>query len=633
MLETLNRFEDPLPAALSSAGVLLLVLDRQGRIVQFNRACEELSGYSFPEVQGQPFWEVLLPPEAAERVRSRFPALRPETVPTRFEGELMTRDRKRRRTSWTNTTLASADGGIEYVIAVGHDITERQRVDDALRRASRAIKALSACNQAVVSATDEQTLLNEICRIVVQVGRYRLAWVGYAEEDEARTVRPVAQAGYEKGYLETVQITWADTERGRGPTGTAIRTGLPVRIRNTQRDPLFVPWRAEAIKRGYASVIGLPLTRGKHVFGALTIYAAEVHAFDAREVRLLTELAADLAYGITTLRTRAERRRAEADLHRLSHRNELILGAAGEGIFGMDLEGRATFVNPAAARMLGWEAEALNGRWIHPVVHPSHPNGTPYAVESCPMEAALADGTARRVTDEVFWRKDGTSFAVEYVTTPIRENGAIIGAVVVFQDVTERKRSEEQLSAAHRRILQDEQERKRFYRQVIRAVTNDKLDLVDAKDIPVEGVPLFRMPFAQMRDYPLFRRRLWEALEEDGFDRQRAQELVLAVSEAVINSIKHAHSGTGAVYAAPDRILVRVTDRGQGIKPEDLPATILKPGFSTKVSLGMGYTLMLQHADRVWLSTGPEGTVVQIEKQREADRRQETPLAAALQRL
>ena len=168
---------------------------------------------------------------------------------------------------------------------------------------------------------------------------------------------------------------------------------------------------------------------------------------------------------------------------------------------------------------------------------------------------------------------------------------------------------------------------------MIRAVTNDKLDLVDAKDIPVEGVPLFRMPFAQMRDYPLFRRRLWEALEEDGFDRQRAQELVLAVSEAVINSIKHAHSGTGAVYAAPDRILVRVTDRGQGIKPEDLPATILKPGFSTKVSLGMGYTLMLQHADRVWLSTGPEGTVVQIEKQREADRRQETPLAAALQRL
>ena len=167
------------------------------------------------------------------------------------------------------------------------------------RRASRAIKALSACNQAVVSATDEQTLLNEICRI-----RFRwaaIAWRGWVTRRRtrhaqcARWLRPD-----EKGYLKPSRSpgrtrAWARPYRNRHPHRPAVRIRTPSAI------PIR-PWRAEAIKRGYASVIGLPLTRGKHVFGALTIYAAELTRV-AREVRLLTELAADLAYGITTLRT------------------------------------------------------------------------------------------------------------------------------------------------------------------------------------------------------------------------------------------------------------------------------------------------------------------------------------------
>src|SRR6516165_405536 len=150
--------------------------------------------------------------------------------------------------------------------ALASEIRERRRVD-------RARQALSRCNQALIRADDEPQFLRELCRVIVEVGGYRLCWVGYAEHDEAKSVRPVAHAGYEEGYLETVRVTWADTERGRGPVGTAIRTGAPAVFRDVTRDADFAPWRAEAQRRGYASVIGLPLLSGPEVLGALAIYA------------------------------------------------------------------------------------------------------------------------------------------------------------------------------------------------------------------------------------------------------------------------------------------------------------------------------------------------------------------------
>lgn len=139
---------------------------------------------------------------------------------------------------------------------------QHKRFQENLRRVRQALRTLSACNQAIIRITDESELLPRICDIIVEIGGYRLAWIGYAEEDEEKTVCPVAQAGYEEGYLETLKITWADTERGRGPTGTAIRTGQPSAARSILTDPNFEPWREEALKRGYESSIALPLIIG-----------------------------------------------------------------------------------------------------------------------------------------------------------------------------------------------------------------------------------------------------------------------------------------------------------------------------------------------------------------------------------
>jgi diguanylate cyclase (GGDEF)-like protein/PAS domain S-box-containing protein len=140
-----------------------------------------------------------------------------------------------------------------------------------------------------------------------------------------------------------------------------------------------------------------------------------------------------------------ERKTFEEALERLSRQHEMVLKSAGEGIFGLDLDGNATFVNPAAARITGWEAEDLVGRPHHDVLHHTKPDGSPYPREECPIHAALEDGTTRGRHDEVFWRKDGTSFPVEYMSSPILQDGEVVGAVVTFKNITKRKALEQQL--------------------------------------------------------------------------------------------------------------------------------------------------------------------------------------------
>lgn len=199
-----------------------------------------------------------------------------------------------------------------------------ERHCEILKKTNRALKVLSECNYAMVHEADELELLEHVCKIIVETGGYRLAWAGYAEQDSDRTVKPVARAGYEEGYLDSVKITWADTQRGRGPSGTAIRTGEPSIVRNCLCDPDFAPWREAALKRGYASSIALPLKSEGHVFGALNIYAREPEAFDGEELSLLQSLAANLAYGIAALRTRQEQRRAEEALEEYARKLESL---------------------------------------------------------------------------------------------------------------------------------------------------------------------------------------------------------------------------------------------------------------------------------------------------------------------
>jgi serine phosphatase RsbU (regulator of sigma subunit)/anti-sigma regulatory factor (Ser/Thr protein kinase)/ligand-binding sensor protein/putative methionine-R-sulfoxide reductase with GAF domain len=191
------------------------------------------------------------------------------------------------------------------------DVTARRQAQEQLARLNRTLQALGASSQALIHAVDESTYLQEVCRIIVDICGHAMVWIGYAQDDEGKTVRPVAWAGFESGYLETLKITWANCERGRGPTGTAIRTGTPCSCRNMLTDPAFAPWRGEAVKRGYASSIVLPLRAEGATFGAVNIYSREPDPFAPEEIALLTQLADDLAFGINALRLRATTVQAE----------------------------------------------------------------------------------------------------------------------------------------------------------------------------------------------------------------------------------------------------------------------------------------------------------------------------------
>jgi len=219
--------------------------------------------------------------------------------------------------------ISGAIGSVLLALVVWQLATGRARALAVANSMTRALRLLSDCNMTLVHAEDEHKLLAEICRLIVENGGYRMAWVGYAEQDETGTVRPMAQFGFDNGYLDSVNITWTDTERGRGPTGTAIRTGHTEINQNVLNNPRMAPWRENAIKRNYQSSIALPLISETKVLGALNIYSADPDAFNPEEVRLLEELASDLAYGIVTLRTRAERAAAEERAAFLAHYDPL----------------------------------------------------------------------------------------------------------------------------------------------------------------------------------------------------------------------------------------------------------------------------------------------------------------------
>ena len=258
-------------------------------------------------------------PDDREMVNKAYSDSVANKVPYDIVHQLQMQDGRIKYVNEKCETYYAEDGKPLRSVGTVHDITERKLDEEALRRLNRELRAISNCNQTLMRAEDEQALLDDICRIVCDDAGYRMAWVGFPENDAAQSIRLVSWAGVEDGYLEQAHLTWADTELGHGPSGTAIRSGESVSIQDFFTDPLAVPWRGAALQRGYRSSIALPLKdESAKVFGILNIYAAMPNAFTPEEIRLLGELAGDMAFGIKVLRTRIERKQAEAEIKALN---------------------------------------------------------------------------------------------------------------------------------------------------------------------------------------------------------------------------------------------------------------------------------------------------------------------------
>ena len=266
------------------------------------------------------------------------------------------------------------------------DITERARNQQALQRLNRTFKTLSSANLTLVRAKNEPELLRSMCEVLIDPGGYRMAWIALAQHDEGKTVRVAAVAGRDDGYLDQARVSWADDERGRGPTGTAIRTGEPQVNLDFASNPRMGPWREAALERGYVSSAALPLKDSNGAFGALTIYAGELEALGPGEIDLFIELANDLAYGISALRATGER---EAAVRRLRDSLEDTVGAIASTIEIRDpyTAGHQRRVAKLAARIahaLGLSEDRTRGIYLAGLIHDSGKINIPAEILSKP---------------------------------------------------------------------------------------------------------------------------------------------------------------------------------------------------------------------------------------------------------
>jgi PAS domain S-box-containing protein len=323
----------------------------------------------------------------------------------------------------------------------GGDIEAHLDESAPARRIDRARTTLSEGHRALIRATDEQALLDAICRIAVGVAGYSLVWVGYAQDDERKTVRAVARYGAAASYLDEISVTWGLDVLGRGPTGMAIRTGQVRVARDLVSEPSYEPWRASAARQGLASSLSLPLLKDGVAFGALMVYAPEPDAFDEAEIQILVELVDDLALGIQMLRERTDRNRLATAIEQVA-----------ESVIITDADARISYVNPAFERVTGYgRAEVIgkNPRFLKSGLQ------TPWFYDA--MWAALTNGLPW-VADLVNRRKDGSLFTEETVISPIRDpSGATMSYVAVKRDVTRERALEERSSerARERALISD----------------------------------------------------------------------------------------------------------------------------------------------------------------------------------
>jgi PAS domain S-box-containing protein len=333
------------------------------------------------------------------------------------------------------------------------DITERKKDEESLCRINRTLRTLTKCNETLVRAEKETDLLHAVCRVITEDGGYRLAWVGYAENDDNKSIRPMARAGIEDGYLDALDITWSDSERGRGPSGTAIRTGMPCLMKDIMNDPRFSLWRDQAAQRGYRSCLAIPMASAEGVFGSLNIYSSEADAFDDEEQELMVRLTNDLVYGITALRTREKQEQtAEALRESLEQYRRLaaergqehsllraLLDSIPDLIFFKDAEGVYLGCNKAF--------EAFCGRREKELIAHTDLDLFPREVGEFfrEMDRKMMSQRSARRNEEWVNYPDGRRVLLDTLKTPFYDQNAdLLGLIGISRDITERIQAEEE---------------------------------------------------------------------------------------------------------------------------------------------------------------------------------------------
>ncbi|MCW8861762.1 MAG: PAS domain S-box protein, partial [Rhodospirillales bacterium] len=337
----------------------------------------------------------------------------------------------------------TAGGGI---VGIRADITELKAKEAALIRGNRILSVLSKSSETLLQARTEDDLLLEICRLVVDVGGYKMVWIGYAQDDADKSVKPVASYG-DEGYVDGIKVSYADNVHGQGLVGTAIREARPC-VMEVDDDRL-APWRAATEARGYKSGVGVPLLRDGRAFGAFNIYAAESDAFDEGEVRLLMDLANNLAYGINSLRQAEVRKQAEEALRNSEEHMKSIVSSAVDGIIVIDEKGLVDLFSPSAEKIFGYVAAEVVGRNIKMLMpQPYKDEHDGYLSNYMERGEKKIIGIGREVEG---LRKDGRRFPMDLAVSEmtVGDRRKFLGTV---RDISERVAAETALRESEDRL-------------------------------------------------------------------------------------------------------------------------------------------------------------------------------------
>jgi len=416
----------------------IFVTDDSGVVFDANERAESLYGYSREEMLGLDVRALRVPKER-QRLEEDWRKAEASEEGSVFETVHL---RKNGRAFPVEISLRTMDqDGLRLHIGVVRDISERRQAEVRIRRLTDLYAALSMCNEAIVRLHDRDELFREICRIAVERGGFRFAWIGLPDP-ETGWVRIMARWGNDQGYLDSLHISVnAAIPEGQGPTGTAIREGRSYIVNDYALDPHTGPWRAALAERGVHAAGVFPFFVGGQAAGALTLYADAEHYFDPQLIHLLEEMASDLSFALDSLESESRRVRAEEAMRKGMQRLHALLDNIPDMAWLKDRDGRFIAVNERFAQASGVATESIPGKrdldlW---------PDELARAYQADDAEV-MESGQQKRV-EEPLQDASGRQIWIETIKTPIfDEQGVVSGTAGIARDITERREAEENIA-------------------------------------------------------------------------------------------------------------------------------------------------------------------------------------------
>ncbi|NDJ76915.1 MAG: PAS domain S-box protein [Chloroflexi bacterium] len=443
--ESEERFRTAFDSA--AAGIALVAPDQ--RFSRVNQALCNMLGYTAFELTGKTFREITHPDDLPATDANWQKVFDDQHVTIQYEKRYLHRGGHPVWVDVTSAVLYNDEGQPQHIIAQVQDITQRKQAEDALFRALRAYRALSDCNQTMIRATDENTLLHDVCRIIVDTGDYRMAWVGLVDEAE-QTIQPMAWAGHEDGYLSQVMLMVRDTN----PTSAAVRQNEPrlvtdIANHTSPAQSESATWDTLALQRGYRSLLALPLEIDDEAAGVLVVFSAQPATFTTDEIALLNELAGDLAYGIAVLRTQQARTQAQTELAASRSYLAALFENTSDAIWSVDTDYRLVTGNSAFRQRFQ--------RTTNAIPNPGEKFTDQFTPDAQVRWQALLDRAlgGEQFTHDLWYDVDDQRIYIEQSFNPIvTDDGDIIGVSIFARDTTARTQAEETLLQLNHQLEQ-----------------------------------------------------------------------------------------------------------------------------------------------------------------------------------